>query len=283
MDWRTMDWRTMDWRTMDCRAMDWLLQDIRYGLRSLARSPGFTAIAVFTLAIGIGANTSIFSVIEAVILRPLPYKDPGRLVLLAGSGNPEDGGFLYKDFDVIKSENRTLEDVAAAGSAGALAGPLRATVREIDRAAILSSVTTLETELSDQLSPRRFQTLLLSLFSLVALLLAGVGIYGVLGFSVTRRTHEIGIRMALGANPRDVVRLVVRDGAKFAVVGLLIGAIGAAAITQLLKSLLFGVTSTDPVTFVGVAILLMASALLACYLPARRAARVDPMVALRYE
>jgi len=655
--------------------MDWLLRDIRYGSRSLARSPGFTVIAAITLAIGISANTSIFSVIEAVILRPLPYKDPARLVLLADSGNPEDGGFLYKDFDVIKSQNRTLEDIAeyfrdsgfsrlgivvqplrinltgntrlafavlfsavvfilliactnvanlllargsarereiairaalganrtrivrqlftenallaavsgclglllsplgvkglialapsdipriheagldggvlaftfgicfiaavffglvpawrmvdtiqplksfgagiaanlavkrahdffviaefaivtvllvgagllvrsfvaiesvdpgfeaeqiltmnislpgatrertndsyntvlervrglpgvqaagavdslldlgkisdlglrsiegrspepeerwtplrwtavrgdyfqamgarllrgryfapqdgpnsplvaiidermarrywtgedaigrrfqgqdargqnddwltvvgivadmrrsgldkepiphvyepntqaiggyrtadlvvrVAGSAGALSSPLRAVVRESDRAALLSSVMTLQTELWDQLSPRRFQALLLSLFSLVALLLAGVGIYGVLGYSVTRRTHEIGIRMALGAHPREVARLVVKDGAKFAVIGLLIGVIGAAAITQFLKSLLFGIASTDPVTFVGVAVLLMATALLACYLPAQRAARVDPIVALRYE
>ena len=173
--------------------------------------------------------------------------------------------------------------VRVAGSAGAVARPLRATIREIDQAAVLSSVTTLETELSDQLSPRRFQTLLLSLFSLVALLLAGVGIYGVLQYSVTRRTHEIGIRIALGAHPHEVVQLVVKDGAKFAVVGLLIGVIGAAAITQFVKSLLFGVASTDPVTFIGVAILLMAAALLACYVPARRAARVDPIVALRYE
>jgi putative ABC transport system permease protein len=180
----------------------------------------------------------------------------------------------YKTTDLV---------VGGALSAGALARPLRAMVRQIDQGALLSSVATLETELSDQLSPRRFETLLLSLFSLVALLLAGVGIYGVLGYSVARRTHEIGIRMALGAHPREVVQLVAKDGAKFAVIGLSIGAIGAAAITQFMKSLLFGVTSTDPVTFVGVAILLMAAALMACYLPARRAARVDPIVALRYE
>jgi ABC-type antimicrobial peptide transport system permease subunit len=144
-------------------------------------------------------------------------------------------------------------------------------------------VTKLETELSDQLSPRRVQTLLLSLFSLVARLLAGIGIYGVLRCSVRRRTHEIGIRMALGAHPHEVAQFVVKDDAKFAGVGLLIGVISAAAITQFVKSLLFGVPSTDPVTFIGVAILLMAAALRACYFPARRAARFDAMVALRYE
>jgi putative ABC transport system permease protein len=173
--------------------------------------------------------------------------------------------------------------VRVIGAPGALAQPLRAVVREIDHSAILSSVTTMEQQLSEQLSPRRFQTTLLTIFSLVALLLAGVGIFGLLHYSVAQRTHEIGIRMALGAHPHEIVKLVVKDGAKLAVAGLVIGAIAATAITRFMKSLFFGVTSTDPATFVSVVILLMMVALLACYVPAHRAARVDPTVALRYE
>ena len=173
--------------------------------------------------------------------------------------------------------------VRVIGSPGALAQPLRAVVREIDDSVILSSVTTMEQQFSEQLSPRRFQTTLLTMFSLVALLLAGVGIYGLLHYSVAQRTHEIGIRMALGAHPSEVVKLVVKDGAKLAVAGLVTGAIAATGLTRFMKSLFFGVTSTDAATFVSVVILLMTVALLACYVPARRAARVDPTVALRYE
>ena len=169
------------------------------------------------------------------------------------------------------------------GAPAALAQPLRSVVREIDHSAILSSVTTMEQQLSEQLSPRRFQTTLLTIFSLIALLLASVGIFGLLHYSVAQRSHEIGIRMALGAQPREVVRLVVKDGAKLALAGLVIGTIAATAVTQFMKSLLFGVASTDPTTFVSVLFLLMTVALLACYVPARRAARVDPIVALRYE
>jgi predicted permease len=173
--------------------------------------------------------------------------------------------------------------VRVAGPSPSLAQPLRAVVREIDSSAILSSITTMRSELSAELSLRRFQTAVLSLFSFVALLLAGVGIYGVLGYSVTRRTHEMGIRMALGARPTEIVKLVLKDGAGLAIVGLVVGAIAATLVTRFLKSLLFGITFTDPLTFAGVAIVLFSIALLACYLPARRAAGVDPLVALRWE
>ena len=174
-------------------------------------------------------------------------------------------------------------DLVVRVASASLAQPLRAMVREIDSAAILSSITTMQSELSDELSPRRFQTTVLSLFSFIALLLAGVGIYGVLGYSVTRRTHEIGIRMALGARPHEMVKLVLKDGARLAILGLIIGATAATVVTQFLKSLLFGISSTDPLTFLGVAVVLLSIALLACYLPARRAACVNPIVALRYE
>jgi putative ABC transport system permease protein len=173
--------------------------------------------------------------------------------------------------------------VRVVGSANTPAASLRTTVREMDRSAILSPVSTLEQQLSEQLSPRRFLTVLLVAFSVIALLLAAVGVYGVLHYSVAERTREIGIRIALGARPLEVVKLVVREGAKLAIGGLVIGAAAAVVLTRFIKSLVFAIAATDPATFVGAAILLVSVALLACYMPARRAAKVDPMVALRCE
>lgn len=133
------------------------------------------------------------------------------------------------------------------------------------------------------LADRRFLLLLVGLFAVAALALAAVGIYGVVAFSVTRRTQEIGIRVSLGAQRSNILRLVVGEGARMAAFGVVIGIAASLAITRLMSSLLFGVSATDPLTFVGVAALLSSVAPLASYLPARRAMRVDPMVALRYE
>jgi ABC-type antimicrobial peptide transport system permease subunit len=125
--------------------------------------------------------------------------------------------------------------------------------------------------------------LLLSAFAAVALMLAMIGIYGVTAYQVNQRTQEIGIRMALGAQMRDVVKLVLQGGITLAVIGIGLGVVGALALTRLIRSLLFGVQPTDVTTFVLVSLALLATAVIACYLPARRATKVDPLVALRYE
>jgi putative ABC transport system permease protein len=164
-----------------------------------------------------------------------------------------------------------------------LLADMRGIVQSLDRRAALWSVSTLQQQLDENISQRRFQTYLLGLFSAIALVLAGVGIYGVLHYSVAQRTQEIGIRMALGAQAGHVVRMVVREGMALVLVGVILGLGGAWVLMRLIASLLFGVTPTDPVTFTAVTIVLTVVALIACYVPARRATKVDPMVALRYE
>jgi putative ABC transport system permease protein len=129
----------------------------------------------------------------------------------------------------------------------------------------------------------RFLTLLLSMFSALSLILAALGIYGVISYAVTQRTNEIGIRMALGAQQRDVVRLIGAGGLRIALAGTAIGAIGAWALTRFLTGMLFGVSAMDAVTFIAMALTLIAVTLVASYIPARRASRVDPLIALRYE
>jgi putative ABC transport system permease protein len=171
----------------------------------------------------------------------------------------------------------------ARGDPDALVSPVRAVVRELDPSLPLSNVRTMDDVLSAAQARPRFLMLLLSLFSGVALLLAAVGIYGVISYSVSQRTSEIGIRMAMGANSRDVLRMVLFQGIRLGALGVVIGGIGALALTRFLRGLLFGVSALDPETFVLMGLLLAAVTLVACYLPARRATRVDPMVALRYE
>lgn len=144
-------------------------------------------------------------------------------------------------------------------------------------------VTTMDDLLAATAAERRFALILFETFGLVALVLAATGIYGVLSGSVTQRTHEFGIRLALGAQRRDILRLVLRQGITLAALGIALGLIGASAATRVLQSLLFGIGMTDPVTFVAIPLLLALVALLACWFPARRATKVDPLVALRYE
>jgi putative ABC transport system permease protein len=173
--------------------------------------------------------------------------------------------------------------VRAHGNPSALSSALREQIRGIDSALPVAEVRPMEAVIGSSVAQPRFRTALLSLFGAAALLLAAIGIYGVLAYTVTQQTREIGIRMALGANPGRVLRLVLARGLRLAGAGTVIGVLAALMLTPLLNSLLFGVSATDPLTFAAVAGLLLGVALLACYVPARRAMRVDPMVALRYE
>jgi putative ABC transport system permease protein len=173
--------------------------------------------------------------------------------------------------------------VRADGNPAALTGAIRSEVLAIDKEQPVSRIRPLEQVVSESVAKQRFLMLLLGIFASVALVLAAVGLYGVMSYSVNQRTHEIGIRAALGAQRKDVLKLVVGQGMALALSGAGIGLTASFALTRLMTSLLFGVSATDPLTFAGIALLLTIVALLACYLPARRAMKVDPMIALRYE
>jgi predicted permease len=173
--------------------------------------------------------------------------------------------------------------VRAAMDPAGLKQTLSRAVHEINKDQTLTEVKTLDQIKAESVASNRLQSMLLTVFASIAVLLAAIGIYGVISYSVEQRTHEIGIRAALGASKGDVLRLILRSGMLMAGIGLVVGFAGALGLTRLLANLLFGVGERDPLTMGAVAVLLAGVALLACYVPARRATRVDPMIALRYE
>ncbi len=164
-----------------------------------------------------------------------------------------------------------------------IASAVRTEAGVLDKTLPVFNIKAMQQVIGERLSPKRLATVMIGFFGLLALVLASVGIYAVMSYAVTQRTHEIGIRMALGARPQDIFKLVVGQGIMLTTIGLLIGLAGAFAMTRAMSRILYGVTATDPITFIGISLLLTSIALLACYIPARRATKVDPMVALRYE
>ena len=414
-------------------------QDLRYGARMLMKRPGFTLIAVGTLAIGIGLNTALFSVVNSILLRPLPFHEPERLMqvwetwpdgqsqtgavsqnnlldwraqarsfatlsgysiwlfTLTGTNEPTEIPGLkvtanfFAALGVTPQLGRTFrpeEDrpgVAQSvvishdfwrrrfgGRADVIGQPLRLDDNTYTIAGVLRSdfrqtgfsagyraevwvplaldpaaplrgshslrvigrlqpgateartqiemnamiklsdnwtsfllegqptdpgraptakyalvspdfFSTMETALGEVVARPRFNASLFGLFAAVALILAAIGLFGVMSYTVTQSTREIGIRMALGAQARDVLKLVVGQGLALTIAGVVIGLVGAWGLTRLMKNLLYGVTATDPLTFICVPLLLVSIALLACYIPARRATKVDPIAALKCE
>lgn len=351
-----------------------ILQDLRYGARMLWKKPSFTLIAVLTLSLGIGATTAIFSVVNAVLLRPLPYPQSERLVFVgqqyrggnSAAGEPKylfwreqqqsfeglacyssvgtrggnlTGGneaFVQKfgngkdpfarQFSVGRNEavrqivgivadtkqmgldrpalptvfvplaqlsdklmatarafNFTHFTVRTTVDPATMQATLKREMAALDPALPLAGFRTMEDRMTRSVASQRFYMLLLGLFALLGLLLAAVGIYGVMSQSVAERTNEIGIRMALGAQRRDVLALVLGQGMKLALLGVVLGLAASFGLTRLMQGFLFGVSATNPLTFVAVTVLLTIVAVLACWLPAQRATKVDPLTALRYE
>lgn len=286
-------------------------------LASSAVSPGFFETMgvplirgrFFTRADAVAANRILFAFgnrqtpPEAVVVnetfarRFFPGEDPiGKRLIYSSKKYPYEiigvAGDMHRQglekeaiaeyFVALRSS--TADIVARAGSDPlALAANVRDAIRSVEETAMVLSITTVDTQLGELSAQRRFQTGLLALFAAIALALAMVGIYGIMHYSVAQRRQEIGIRIALGARSSHVLRLIIGQGMKLALIGLCLGFIVNLWLTEVMGHLLFGVTAHDPWTFGGVALLLGAVAMLACYIPARRAAKVDPMVALRYE
>jgi predicted permease len=257
-------------------------------------------------------NSSHVIVIDDVFARKyFPGQDPigqhvflqnkgGRAEIVGIVGHVKQWGLVSDDSESLRAElyfpymqlpdpamllswNGTGVMVRYDQSAANIGDSLRSAIKGIGGEYVMSKTQTMEQIISDSLASQRFSMSVFGIFALLALGLASVGIYGVVSYLAGQRTQEIGIRMALGAKQRDVLRMVLRDGMKLTLAGVFIGCVASLGLTRWIAGLLFGVSATDPLTFIVVALVLAIVALAACYIPARRAMRVDPMVALRYE
>jgi putative ABC transport system permease protein len=209
--------------------------------------------------------------------------DVKRFGLESEGQDSEESHSVLQDIVFSDGDGNVHLVVRTAGDPLKLAPAVRQQVWAIDPNMPVMDVMTMEQRLSESVAPRRFQMMLFGAFAAVALALAAVGVYSVISHSVSRRTHEIGIRMALGARPRDVLAMVIRQGMWLALVGVAIGLAAAFALARVMAGFLFNVKATDPPTFAGISLLLVSVAFLAAYFPARRATKVDPMVALKHE
>jgi len=251
-----------------------------------------------------GENASRVAVINETLARAaFPNSNPvGNQFECEGPGKPncdvigvvaderysnlrgEPGAVVYQPFlQRNTGRGQMVLYVRSSGNSTGVREQVKAAVQAMDQNLPAFNIHTLRAEIDAALAPERLVGMLTGLFSLLALLLAAIGLYGVVAYTAMRKTHEIGIRMALGAEKRDVLRMVVGQGLRHALIGVAAGVAGGLGLTQFLASMLYGIKPTDPLTFMVVSLILIAVALLACYIPARRAARVDPMVALRYE
>ena len=237
---------------------------------------------------------------QAFVQKHFPNEEPLGKQLQIGNGQPpsEIVGIVadvhYRGLD--STANPTMyvpfkQDIFSQmwimtrtdGDPAQLSGAVRQSLRDLDPALPAFSLTSLATVVSESVGQRRFSMLLLGVFAAVALVLAGIGLYGVVSYTVSQRTREIGLRLAIGATPADVLRMVIGGGMKLAAIGVVVGLAGALALTSLIASLLFNVEPFDPASYIATSVLLLAIAAVACYVPARRATRVDPIAALHQQ
>ena len=303
-----------------------MLQDIRFGLKLLWKQKAFSIAALLTLALCIGANTAVFTILKTVVLNRLPFPEAERLVTMyniyPGVGVTDRGANGVPDYLDRRKLTDVFEEVALFGSRGydigsegatrcidgdyvtpfkqrvpddmhivvrgetsqvPLTNSLRHELAQVDPQLALFDTKTMPERMTKSLLDRRAAMVLCLIFAGLALLLSAIGIYGVLAYSVTQRTREIGIRMALGAETRDVLRMVLGHGVKLTAIGLAIGAVGAFFLTRAMSLLLYDVKPYDPLVFLSMGVLLAAVALIASLIPSLRAVWIRPSEALRHE